>query len=295
MGTGLELALNGVVTGAAFALIAVGFAVVFGTCHLYDMGFAASLTAGAYAAYAVQRATGGEWLIALPVAIAGAAAVSALGYAILYRPLLERNAAHLVVIGTSIGYLVLVTHVIQFVFGSDVKPVLGASWMAGSVAIGDFLVRRVYLVGIAQLILILGLLYLLLRKTRVGRELRAVASNAELAASIGVDVPRTQLVAFALAGAISAPAALLLAVDRGANPTFGLNPFLIASLAVIVGGLGSPLGAAAGALALAVAQSVAVGWLPSEWQTAIAFGIAIAVLLVRPTGLTGQRLWKLEA
>jgi branched-chain amino acid transport system permease protein len=113
-----------------------------------------------------------------------------------------------------------------------------------------------------------------------------------MAEVVGIDVDQVRLLTFILGSALAAPAAVLVAADTGAHPEMGLTATLIAAVSVVVGGLGSLPGAFVGALIVGLAQNVGVWKVSSAWQQAIAFGLLLAFILFRPTGVFGRRLWR---
>jgi branched-chain amino acid transport system permease protein len=133
-----------------------------------------------------------------------------------------------------------------------------------------------------------------LRYSLWGRAIRAVSSSPEMARTVGIDLKRVHLLTYAVGSAISAPAGILVAMDVGVEPYRGTTFVLLASVAVIMGGIGSIPGALLGALFLALLENLGVWKIPSEWQSTISFGVFLVFIVVRPRGFFGRRIQSAE-
>lgn len=287
-----QLVVNGIVAGSLYALVACSFGLILGTTGTFHFAHGVVYAAGAYLAYFAASA------LALPLAaaaLAGIAGAALLGLGIelvIYRPLRRLAASPLVVLIASLGTLIVLENLIAIVFSTDAKVLEGFPRRTFIVGGAGFTTLHVTMVAVSAVAL-LGLLAFL-RWTRAGQAIRAVANNPEMAVIVGIDTPRVFLLVFALGSALAAPAAILILLDRGATPDMGMEAILIAAVAVIVGGIGSLPGAILGSFILALAQNLGVMAIPSEWQAAIAFGLLLVVVIVRPRGLLGQKLRKAE-
>jgi branched-chain amino acid transport system permease protein len=286
-----QLVVNGVVAGSLFALVAVSFGLILGTTGTFHFAHGVVYAGGAYAAY--WAAGLGAPLPAAAVAgVAGAALLGLLVELVIYRPLRRLGASPLVILNASLGSLIFLEKHIAVVFSTDAKMLEGFPRQAFLVGGIGFTTLHVTMVAVSTA-LWLGLLAFL-RWTRIGREIRAVANNPEMAQIVGIDTGRVFLLVFGLGSALAAPASILIMMDRGATPEMGMEAILIASIAGIVGGIGSIPGAVLGAFVIGLAQNLGVMTIPSEWQSAIAFGVLIVVVLARPQGLLGRKLRKAE-
>jgi branched-chain amino acid transport system permease protein len=247
--------------------------------------------AGAYAAYFAASALALPLPVAIAAGIAGAGLLGVGIEVVIYRPLRRIAASPLVVLVASLGTLIVLENLIAIVFSTDAKvlEVPRRTFIVGGVGFTTLHVTMVAVTAIA-----LAALFAFLRFTRAGHAIRAVANNAEMAVIVGIDTPRVFLWVFALGSALAAPPAILIMLDRGATPDMGMEAILIAAIAVIVGGIGSLGGAVLGAFIIGLAQNLGVMAIPSEWQAAIAFGLLLVVVIVRPRGLLGKKLRKAE-
>ena len=286
-----QLLVNGVIAGSLYALVACSFGLILGTTGTFHFAHGVVYAAGAYGAYFAA----GRGLPLWAAAGAGIAAAALLGVLIeliVYRPLRKIAASPLVILVASLGTLIVLENAIAIGFSTAAKILEGFPRKVLIVGGVGFTTLHVTMVAVS-LVVFLALLAFL-RWTRTGRAIRAVATSPEMAEIVGIDTGRVFLLVFAIGSAMAAPAAILIMMDRGATPDMGMEAILIAAIAVIVGGIGSVPGAALGALIIGVAQNLGVMKIPSEWQAAIAFGLLLVVVIVRPHGLLGKKLKKAE-
>ena len=135
---------------------------------------------------------------------------------------------------------------------------------------------------------------LFLKRSRWGQAIRAVSSSPEMARTVGIDLKRVHLLTYAIGSALAAPAGILVAMDVGAEPFRGTRFVLLASVAVIMGGIGSIPGAMLGGLFLGLLENVGIWKLPSEWQSAISFGVFLLFIVLRPRGFFGRSVQSAE-
>ncbi len=280
-----QLLLTGIVVGGSYALLAVGYTLVYGVLGFINFAHGDVAMIGAYATLLLATSTG----LPLPVATLGAMAVAAgLGVGIeriAYRPL--RQAHRLAPLISAIAVSLALESAALLLWGADIRtfrlPVT-AGWQ-----LGPFFVTGVQLVILATAVAAMVGLQLLLSRTALGKAIRATADNLPVAAVVGVDVNRVIAAVFALGSALAALAATLLALEANLHPTVGILMGLKAFAAVVLGGIGSVPGALVGGFAIGVAENLGVWYLPTVWKDAIAYGILVVVLLLRPHGLFGTR------
>jgi len=286
-----QLLVNGVIAGSLYALVACSFGLILGTTGTFHFAHGVVYAAGAYSAYFAAGRGLPLWAAA-GVGIAGAALVGVFIELVVYRPLRRIAASPLVILIASLGTLIVLENAIAIGFSTDAKVLEGFPRRGIIVGGVGFTTLHVTMVGVS-LVVFLALLAFL-RWTQTGRAIRAVANSPEMAEIVGIDTGRVFLLVFAIGSAMAAPAAILIMLDRGATPDMGMEAILIAAIAVIVGGIGSVPGAALGALIIGLAQNLGVMKIPSEWQAAIAFGLLLVVVVLRPRGLLGKKLRKVE-
>jgi branched-chain amino acid transport system permease protein len=289
----LQQLLNGVTWGSIYALIALGYTMVYGVLRLINFAHGEVYMIGAMSGYYVARALGlgGEpslWGLVV-VLLASMGICGLLGATIervAYRPL--RSAGRLAPLITAIGVSLFLQNAGQLVFGADPKffpPLLRSSEVlrAGQVAISN-----IQLTVLVTALVLMGALEFIVQRTRFGRAMRAVAYDAPAAALMGVPVDRVISGTFVLGSMLAAAAGILVGLSNPKiEPLMGLMPGLKAFVAAVLGGIGSVPGAMIGGLLLGVIETLVTAYLSSTYRDAIAFVILVLILLYRPTGLFG--------
>ncbi len=289
----LQLAATGLVVGSLYVLCAVGWGLIYGTTLHFHVAHGAVFTLAAYYAYAAQKFLGLPLGIAVIAAIAAAALSGMLIDLLIYQPLERRGAIRTTLFIASLGLLTLIENVLAIIFTPDPLR-MDVGRLADSVQLGPAFLTRLHLVSVATAILGFLALTAFLKYSLWGHAIRAVSSSPEMARTVGIDLKRVHLLTYAVGSAISAPAGILVAMDVGVEPYRGTTFVLLASVAVIMGGIGSIPGALLGALFLALLENLGVWKIPSEWQSSISFGVFLVFIVVRPRGLFGRKIQSAE-
>ncbi|NOK01846.1 MULTISPECIES: branched-chain amino acid ABC transporter permease [Myxococcus] len=296
----LQHLINGLAAGTIYALVALGYTMVYGVLKLINFAHGDVMMVGVYMGYATAFALGRDMRSSL-LGVAVVFAVAMLGCALLgffierfaYRPLREKP--RLTALITAIGISFALSYGFQLdlgflpgaaprAFPEVIEPV---EWLV----IGDRDVVvwnwQVISFGIAVALMV-GLQYLVFR-TRFGRAMRAVSWDHRVAALMGIPTDRVIALTFMLSSALAAGAGLLYAIkDTSVSPLMGLYVGLKAFVAAVIGGIGHVPGAVVGGLVLGLVEEFVVGYAASTWRDAVAFGFLILVLLVKPGGLFGR-------
>lgn len=282
-----QLVVNGLVNGSHYALLALGFGLIFGTTRVVHFAYGPVYALSAYGCWLFAAIFGAPlWLAGLAGVVTGAVA-GVLSYLVVYRPFERRGSPSLVVLIASLGLFILLENAIGVVFGTDTKVV--PSPPSGLFLWGPLVVTGVQLAQVAALIIVATGVGIYLTRTRMGKAVLAMTDNAEMARVIGIDTARVSVIAFALGSAIAAVPAGLILVKDGATAHMGFLAVFMAFVAVVVGGVGSLRGAVIGGLALGLVESTGMVRIPTEWQSSVAFVVLFIVLLFRPRGLFGGR------
>lgn len=279
--------LNGLVSGSYFAVGAVGLTLVFGTLKFVNFAHGDMLTFGAYIAFLVNVTLGAPLLVALVAAMAATAALAVGTERVMWRPMRAKRAGLLQLLLMAIGLAFLLRNAIQFIAGTeprrlDVDVTTSISFLGVRIGQTELIV---VIAGLAVLIL----MALMLRFTSLGKQMRALADNFDLAEVTGIDTDRVVIAIWVLAGATAGLAGVLLTAAIGSfTPNIGF--FLLLSLfaAVILGGIGNAYGALVGGLVIGLAQEWSTLMVDPRWKVAVGFLILILVLVVRPQGIFGR-------
>lgn len=284
----VNLFVDGIVTGCLYGMVAVGFSLLWWLTGIVHIAHGAVYLVAGYSVFVAATALGLPlWLaiaLAVPVAVAAGMAVQLT----LYRPFLARSATEDAVITASLGVLIIVQYLMVLAFGPEgvsIDAGLRQALFAGT----SLVVDRFAIAAAVSALLSMLALHVLLRRTNLGRSMRAVAENDSLAGVLGLPILRIQLVAHALAAALIVPPAALTLFDIGVHPPEALHLVLMAAVVAILGGRGSVTGAFAGGIIVGVAESVMLWVLSAGWRQLITFSLLYVLLLLRPQGLFGAK------
>jgi neutral amino acid transport system permease protein len=288
----VDLIGTGIRFGLIIALAAVGVSLLFGTTRLVNFAHGELVTFGAIAAWYLNA--GGAGGIGLSLVVAATFAVvlgGMLGAALelgLWRPLRRRHTGSIALLVVAIGLSILLRNVYLLVFkGNPRSYEQYATQRAWRIWDLDILPKDVVSIVIAATALLI--VAMLLLRSRLGTAIRAVTDDADLSESSGIDVQRVVLVVWIVSGMLAALAGVLLGTTQEVTWDMGFRILLATFAAVILGGLGSPFGAMLGGLLIGVASDVSTFWIATDFKTAIALALLIAVLLLRPQGVLGFR------
>ena len=280
----LQLILNGIIAGSIYALFAVGLTMVYGVFRFINFAHGELIAWGAYLALLFTQT-----LFSLPIYYAVLPALVltiTIGLAqerYVYRPLRHGNRISLLI--ASIGLSYLLRNAIRIIWGSDLmtyglKPTRGLAFAGLSIT-------GTQISMMAAAVLFLGGLYFLFTRTMLGKSLRAVADNMELAIIMGINMKRVSLTVWSLASVFAGVGGILLALDTNLEPLMGLTNMIKAFAAMLLGGAGNVWGALLGGLFIGIAENVGVAFVSPGYKDFISFAIIILVLLFRPKGLFG--------
>ncbi|HEX2897242.1 MAG TPA: branched-chain amino acid ABC transporter permease [candidate division Zixibacteria bacterium] len=291
----IQQLINGVSLGSIYALIALGYTMVYGILRFINFAHSDIFMVGAfvsfYAAPTILKITSGNLFIAGPLAMIFSMIVcSALGVTIeklAYKPL--RSRPTIVVLITAIGVSFFLEYGGQLVFGPDPKPFPELIPKANVIDSGGVVVNSTPLIVIGTAIGLMLLLRWVVMNTKTGTAMRALSQNLEAARLMGINIDRIVSFTFVLGSSLAAAAAVLYAsIYPSINPLMGVFPGLKAFIAAVVGGIGNLVGAALGGLIIGVTETFVTGYISPTYRDAIAFGILILILLFKPAGLLGK-------
>jgi branched-chain amino acid transport system permease protein len=293
--------IGGIANGFLYALIALGYTLVYGVLQLINFAHSEVFMSGGFAGYFVVNAVIGQssphglasvGLIVLGTAAGavGGAVVAYLLERVAYRPLRRRKAPRLAFLISAIGASYFLYNLAGKEFGRNgySLPFL-FPFQTGVTVFGTGIQTYWVVIAIAAMIMLV-LLDRIVAATRLGRGIRAVAQDAETASLMGVNIDRVIAQTFILGGILGGAAGFLFGLSSGVVYSMGFTPALKAFTAAVLGGIGNIRGAVLGGLVLGVAENMGVICAPTEWRDVVAFGILVAVLIIRPTGILGERL-----
>ncbi len=295
----LQELVNGVTTGALYALIALGFSMVYGVLKLLNFAHGDLYMVGGYIGFFIIRWFGGAAKLFIPVPllvtimfVAAAVVVGGLGVAMerfAYRPL--RNAPRIAPLITAIGISFFLENAALLLFGAQYRVYNTPDFISYSsgIQIGSVSIDSVQIMVLVMGLFIMIGLQQLINRTKLGKQMRAVAADREAAEMLGINVNFTIAAVFFLGSALAGVAGVMAGLlFNTVYNTIGFLAGLKAFTAAVVGGIGSIPGAMLGGLMIGIAESFITGYISSIYVDLIVFGILIVVMLVRPTGLLGR-------
>ncbi len=285
------LFIIGLKFGAIIALASIGLSLVFGVTGLVNFAHGDTVTLGAVLAFFLNASPlGPEWHILL-AAIPAIAAVALFGGAqerFLWRPMRGRQVSVISMLVISIGLSFAIRYLILVFFAGNPRPYADFAVQAQISVLGISTVPK-NLVIVAFAAVVLALVGLFLQRTKLGTAMRAVSDNSDLAESSGIDVKQVILVTWVLGSGLAALGGVMFGISEQVQWDMGFKLLLLIFASVILGGLGTAFGAMLGGFAIGVSVEMSTLWIPVEFKTAVALGILILMLLVRPQGLLGTR------
>jgi len=285
----LQLLINGVQVGALYALIAVGFSLIFGSTKVFHFAHGATFTIAAYIFYYLYSVSEAHWILAVLAATAGAVAFGVFMDRCIYAPIQRHEGSFFTVFVASLGAGIIVQNLVGMIFGRGFVSVTTPLSRSIELLPGLYVAP---LSGIAILcaIVFFGALQIFLMRTNVGMGLRALSENPELVRVYGLSPRRLSTIVFALGSLLVIPAAIITAASSGLNPAIAHHIMLISLAATIVGGVGSLRGAACAGLLLGMSENLALMYLGPQWSEAVTFIVLFLFILFRPSGFFGRAI-----
>ncbi len=279
--------INGLTQGSIYALIAIGFVIIFGTMNLVTFAHGEVYMAGAFAGYFALTVWQLPWFIALVLGMIVGWILGFLMEKVAFRPL--RTAGHMPPLLITIGLSIMIRDLVHIFLGAENRPVPSIYEQTFEIAGTQVSVLQVLLLAIAAVLIVI--LRLLIYGTKIGRAMRATAQDHEAAYAMGVNVNRVFSISFSLASCLGGAAGVMVGMYYNAvYATMGGSAGLKGFAACIFGGLTSIPGAILGGLIIGVIENLTVQYLASGYRDIVAFLVLVVVLVLRPQGLLGRRM-----
>jgi branched-chain amino acid transport system permease protein len=280
----LQQLVNGLTLGAVYTLLALSFSIVMGILGVLNLAIAELFMLGGYLGFTVIAMN-----LPLPLAVAagaaGAGLVSLLIEKIGYEPL--RNAPVVTPMLSTLGFSIILQNVATNIWGSDPLQ-LPDDFMGGRISIGPVSIGEIQLVVLGATIVLIAVVAFIVQRTAVGRALRAVAENRDVARLLGVSGSRLTLLAFMLSGGLAGAAGVLIALHYATiTPYIGVEVGLKAIAVMVIGGTGQIWGALVAGPLIGIAEVLVVAYGGSQIRDFVVYGLMILILLLRPQGLLG--------
>lgn len=279
----VQLTVYGIVLGSIISLGAIGLSLLYGILRFAHFAHGDVMTVGAYLALAFVSVLGLPIWAALALAIAGGVLLAILIDQVLYRRL--RRTAPVILLISSVGVALILRSLVQLIWGPDTQVFTQELHMP--MRILDIRIKSTQLQIVIGMVALVVLLHLFLSRTRMGKAMRAMADNADLARVVGIDTERVVVWTWVIGTALAVAGGVFLGMDTRLQPTMGWHILLPIFAATILGGIGKPYGAIVGGMTVGIASELSTMVFPAVYKPAVAFALMVAMLLLRPTGLFG--------
>ena len=297
----IQLTVDALTLGSVYALIALGYTLVYGVLKLLNFAHGDVFMVGSFIGFGMLQLLGGTsnpvvpvWLLLVLITAAAMGGCAVLGVAIerfAYRPL--RDAPRIAPLISALGVSFFLANSMQLLFGAnprnyDTFALDGASLYTRGFDVGNVHVALLRVITVASALVLMLLLWYLVNRTRTGKAMRATSFDREAAAMMGIDIDRVIVFTFVLGSALAGAAGVLQSLRVPTTVAIGFIAGLKGFTAAVIGGIGSIPGAMAGGLLLGFAESYAQGYISTKWSDLIVFSILIAFMIFRPQGLLGR-------
>lgn len=283
-----QLIANSLIAAGTYALLAMGFNLIYGTTKFFNLAHGVMAAVGGYVVfYLTNNFAGLPILVSAAIGVLGAGVIGWALDRIIYRPLRARKASTMVLLVASLGAFTVVQAIIAMIFTSQFQTLASAA-SENVYQIFGASITETQVVILGSAIVVWALLILLLKLSFFGKTVRAVSDDEEVAKIAGINTEKIMAWTFFIGSAVAGLAGVLIGFDTGIQPTMGLDLLLKGVIAAIVGGVGSISGAILGAVLLGFVENFGIWKISGEWKDAIAFGLLIIFLIFRPKGIINK-------
>lgn len=284
----LQQLVNGLILGSVYALLALGYTMVYGIIKLINFAHGDIYMMGAFMGYFLINSLHLNFFLALILAMVGTAALGVLVEFLAYRPL--RNSTRIAALITAIGVSFFLEYVMVYFVGANTRSfpqvIETVRYNFGPISL-----TNIQLMILVISLILMVLLQVIVQKTKMGKAMRAVSVDSDAAQLMGINVNRTISFTFALGSALAGAAGVLIALYYNSlEPLMGMTPGLKSFVAAVLGGIGIIPGAALGGFVIGLLETFATAFGMSDFRDAIVYGILILILLVCPAGILGKNV-----
>jgi branched-chain amino acid transport system permease protein len=283
-----QLFINGLIAGAIYSLVSSGFSLIYFTTKSVHFAHGAVIAFSSYFLYFLFTLVGINFGFAVILSLTFGALLGFLINKFVYKPLRKRKASSLIFLVASFSVLVFFESLILILFGADVKTI-GFIKISKGAEILNAIITPLQIVIIIVSLILLIIFFFFMKKTKIGKAMRAVADNKDVAEIVGISVEKIYSWSFIIGSTIAGVAGVLVGLEQNLEPTMGTNLMIKGFTGAIIGGIGSVPGAILGSFLLGFAENFGIWFLPSGYKDAIAFVILFIFLLIRPQGILGKK------
>ena len=284
-----QLLLNGIIAGSVYALIAAGFSLIYSVTKFMHFAHGAVLAMGGYLLFLFTNILGMNFALSVLITLILTSLLGAAINGTVYKQLRKRRASNAILLISSMALLIFFNALILALFGADGKTLKISAYKN----VYEFFTLRIttfQLWTILMAFIILIFMYLLIKKTRLGKAMRAVSDNKDVAKVVGINPERIYTYTFLIASFLAAIAGMLIGLDQNLYPTMGIIYVIMGFTAAVVGGINYVPGAVVGGLVVGLVENLGIWVLPTAYKGAIVFTLLFVFLIFRPQGILGKTL-----
>lgn len=283
----LQFIINGLITGLLYSLLAIGFALVYNTTHIFHIAAAGIYVFAAYMFWWLAVKCGFPVVLAAVLAIILTMGLSWLTESGIYRPLRNKKTNLNVIMIASIGLMTVIVNTISMLFGNETKVIENS--ILSTFKFGELIITTPQIIQICIAVIAISTLLILLVQTQFGLRIRALSADDSLFETLGYDKDKVFSWVFIISGLFIGITSCVTVYDVGLDSNMGMTVLINALVAMIIGGNGKFGTCVIGGLVLGVLQSLTVFWFASNWQNAITFALLLGFLFLRPQGIAGYK------
>jgi branched-chain amino acid transport system permease protein len=281
-----QLIANSIIIGSIYALVAAGFALVYSTNKFMHFAHGVMVAFSGYMLFLMFSILGVNFYISCFITLILAGLLGWISYRVVYEPLQKRKSSNVILLIASLGLLILLENTLMIFFGPDIKTINYFGIAKGIDILGAIVTPIQIAIIIITLVLLVGL-YFFMNKSKIGRNMRAVADNKELTSITGINYRSIADLSFIIGSVLAGIAGILIAIEQNLTPAMGTGLIIKGFTGAVIGSIMSVPGSIIGSYILGFAENFGVWFLPSEYKDAIAFILLFIFLLFKPNGLFG--------
>lgn len=284
-----QLIVNSVIAGSIYAMVALGFNLIYSTTKFFDLGYGALAMVGGYVVFYFYKGIGLDLYASVVIGVLVTGAIGTLVYRLVYAPLRAKKSSSMVMLVAALGVMTVIQSIVAILFTSQFQTLSKNTGSESVYNIFGGIITQTQVIILVLGIIIMIAIGIVFRYTLFGKTIKAVSDDEEVSKIIGINTSKIVGWVFFIGSSIAGLAGILVGLDTGIEPMMGLSLLLKGVIASIVGGIGNVYGGVLGAFLLGFIENFGIWKISGEWKDAIAFGVLIIFLLWRPRGIFGKK------
>lgn len=284
-----QLVVNSIIAGSIYSLVALGFNLIFGTTRFFNLAHGVVATIGGYGTFAMLKMFDQNIYVSIIFGIAVAALIGWLSEKLIYRPMRKNKSSSTILLVASLGLFTALQAIVAIIFTSQFQTLSTNVGRTKVYEVFGGIITETQIVILISAIAIMFGLGLMMKFTKLGKAIKAISDDEEVAKIVGINTNKVIAKVFIIGSAIAGVAGIAIGFDTGIEPTMGMNLLLKGVIAVIIGGVGNVYGGVAGAFLLGFVENFGIWQISGEWKDAIAFTVLLLFLIFRPQGLFNKK------